>query len=207
MSPRRMYLPQAGRLRRRTKLPLPSRGLRSRAAGVCYISANRSNAISPWPITRMDGSTMAAPTLNSQFGLSGWATTVRSVSTFNAACILAALWAFVRVLRAVRSQMTMTQLRGPPRTSVVFGVSNDLLSSADAASMYEHWAEEYGVVYKIPAVLGQNRIVLFDPRAIAHFYARETWTYVLTPLSLIFIEGLVSQRLSSDLNFLICMSC
>jgi hypothetical protein len=140
----------------------------------------------------MDGSTsIAAPILNSQFCL--WTTTVRSVSTFNAACILAALCAFVKVLRTeVRSQMTTTQLKGPPRNNVIFGVSSDLASSTDPASMYEHWAEEYGVVYKIPAVLGQNKIVLCDPRAIAHFYARETWTYVLTPLSSMFIERLVS---------------
>ncbi|KIJ59411.1 hypothetical protein HYDPIDRAFT_162418 [Hydnomerulius pinastri MD-312] len=54
--------------------------------------------------------------------------------------------------------------------------------------MYEAWAEEYGVVYQVPSTLGQRRIVLCDPRAIAHFYARETWTYVQTPLSKAFIE-------------------
>ncbi|KAG1729808.1 hypothetical protein EDB19DRAFT_1742502, partial [Suillus lakei] len=50
---------------------------------------------------------------------------------------------------------------------------------------------EYGIVYMIQSVLGQTRIVLCDPRAIAHFYARETWTYVQTPLSLALIESSV----------------
>jgi hypothetical protein len=136
----------------------------------------------------MEGSTITTP-------FSFWSTTARSVSAFDAACILVALWAFVKVFSAVRWRMNTTQLRGPPRTSVIYGVSDDLLSSTDAATIYERWAEEYGVVYVIPAVLGQTRIVLCDPKAIAHFYARETWTYVLTPLSLAFIEGLVSRRI------------
>ena len=88
--------------------------------------------------------------------------------------------------------MVTTRLRGPPSTSVIYGVSNDLISSKDTAIMYELWAEEYGVVYKIPTALGRTKIVLCDPKAIAHYYARETWTYVLTPFSLMSIEGLVS---------------
>ncbi|OJA09646.1 hypothetical protein AZE42_13808, partial [Rhizopogon vesiculosus] len=48
-------------------------------------------------------------------------TPVRPVSAFDAACILAALWAFVEVLKAARWRMTI-QLRGPPRTSVIYGV-------------------------------------------------------------------------------------
>jgi hypothetical protein len=59
--------------------------------------------------------------------------------------------------------------------------------------MYEHWAQEYGAVYMIPSVLGQTKIVLSDPRAIAHFYARESWTYVQSPLSLVLIENMVCQ--------------
>ncbi|KAG2101113.1 cytochrome P450 [Suillus discolor] len=119
--------------------------------------------------------------------------TVRSVGAFNVACSFAALWAFVKVIRVLRWRLRTTQLRGPPRTSLVYGVSNDLVSSKDSATMYEHWAQEYGVAYMIPSVLGQTRIVLSDPRAIAHFYARESWTYVQTPLSLTLIENLVGR--------------
>src|SRR6267154_5607170 len=137
----------------------------------------------------MEASTIAVP--GSPFSL--W-TTMRSISAFDA-CTSAALWTFVKVLRVVRRRMKTTQLRGPPRRSLEYGVSNDLMSSPDSAAMYEHWAEEYGVVYTIPSVLGQTKIVLCDPRAIAHFYARETWTYVHTPLSLTATERMVRQRL------------
>jgi len=70
--------------------------------------------------------------------------------------------------------------------------------------MYERWATEYGVAYMIPSVLGQTRVVLYDPRAIAHFYARETWIYVQTPLSLALLEASVCQRLLLSCLFDIC---
>ncbi|OAX33615.1 hypothetical protein K503DRAFT_657598, partial [Rhizopogon vinicolor AM-OR11-026] len=77
----------------------------------------------------------------------------------------------------------------------VYGVSKDLMASTNSGAMYERWADKYGVVYKIPTVLGRSAIVLCDPKAIAHFYARETWTYVLTPFSSIILEGLVGRGL------------
>ncbi|KAG2039485.1 cytochrome P450 [Suillus americanus] len=126
--------------------------------------------------------------------LSLW-TTVRSVGVLNVACSFVALWALVKVLRALRWRLKTTQLRGPPRTSFIYGVSHDVASSKDSGGMYERWAMEYGVAYMIPSVLGQTRIVLSDPRAIAHFYARETWTYVQTPLSLALLETSIGRGL------------
>ncbi|KIK44327.1 hypothetical protein CY34DRAFT_786501 [Suillus luteus UH-Slu-Lm8-n1] len=122
-------------------------------------------------------------------------TTVRSVGAFKVACSFAALWAFVKISRALRWRLKTTQLRGPPRTSLMYGVSHDLASSQDSGAMYERWATEYGVAYTIPGVLGRTRIVLCDPRAIAHFYARETWTYVQTPLSLALLEAAFGRGL------------
>ncbi|KAG1877707.1 cytochrome P450 [Suillus subalutaceus] len=126
--------------------------------------------------------------------LSLW-TTVRSVSAFNVACSFVALWALVKVLRAFRWRLKTTQLRGPPRTSFIYGVSHDLVASQDSGGMYERWATEYGVAYMIPSVFGQTKTVLCDPRAIAHFYARETWTYVHTPLSLRALESFIGRGL------------
>ncbi|KAG1766150.1 cytochrome P450 [Suillus occidentalis] len=126
---------------------------------------------------------------------SGLWTTVRSVGAFKVAYSFAALWALVKISRALRWRLKTTQLRGPPRTSLIYGVSHDLASSQDSGAMYERWATEYGVAYTIPGVLGQTIIVLCDPKAIAHFYARETWTYVQTPLSLALLEASVGRGL------------
>ncbi|KAG2364263.1 cytochrome P450 [Suillus spraguei] len=47
----------------------------------------------------------------------------------------------------------------------------------------------------IPTVLGQRQVVLSDPRAIAHFHARETWTYVHTPLGVVRLEAVLGRGL------------
>ncbi|KAG1780538.1 cytochrome P450 [Suillus placidus] len=135
---------------------------------------------------------MKTSTIHVPSPLSLW-TTVRSFGAFNVACSFAALWAFVKILRALRWRLKTTQLRGPPRTSFIYGVLRDLASSQDSAAMYEHWATEYGVVYMIPSIFGRPKVVLCDPRAIAHFYARETWTYVQTPFSLALLEGSIGR--------------
>ncbi|KAG2068516.1 cytochrome P450 [Suillus decipiens] len=122
-------------------------------------------------------------------------TTIRSVSAFNIICSFAVSWAFVKYLRALHWRLKTTQLRGPPRTSFIYGVSHDLASSQDNGRMYERWATDYGVAYMIPSVLGQSKIVLCDTRAIAHFYARETWTYVQTPLTAALRERLIGRGL------------
>ncbi|KAG2066346.1 cytochrome P450 [Suillus decipiens] len=128
--------------------------------------------------------------------LSLWAT-LRSVSAFNVACSFAALWAMGKLSTALRWRLKTTQLRGPPRTSFIYGISHELALSQDSSVIYERWATEYGVAYMIPSVLGQSRIVLCDPRAIAHFYARETWTYVQTPLSAMQKELIIGRGLPS----------
>ncbi|OAX33612.1 cytochrome P450 [Rhizopogon vinicolor AM-OR11-026] len=145
-------------------------------------------------MTRMEAPTIPMP-IPSDTPFTPGTITVRPVSAFHTACILAALWALVKVLRAARWRMKTTQLRGPPSTSIIYGVSRDLVASTKSGAMYEHWAEEYGVAYNIPTVLGRSAIVLCDPKAIAHFYARDTWTYVHTPLALTSLENLIGRGL------------
>ncbi|KAG2351488.1 hypothetical protein BDR07DRAFT_1443937, partial [Suillus spraguei] len=70
------------------------------------------------------------------------------------------LWAFVKVIRALRWRLRRLNSVVHLVPACIW-VSNDLLSSKDNAII---------------------KIVLSDPRAIAHFYARESWTYVQRPL-------------------------
>ncbi|KIJ59409.1 hypothetical protein HYDPIDRAFT_140642 [Hydnomerulius pinastri MD-312] len=119
----------------------------------------------------------------------------RPVHFVDGACALAALYALVKAIHIARRRLKTTSLRGPASPSFVFGVGKKLVPATEAAVQYEAWAEEYGAVYEIPSTLGQRRIVLCDPRAIAHFYARETWTYVLTPFDMIVTEIIVGKGL------------
>ncbi|KAI6012722.1 cytochrome P450 [Pisolithus orientalis] len=111
---------------------------------------------------------------------------IRSTTAFDVAKGVAILWALRISFRMVRNKLKATRLRGPPRTSLIFGLAKDLFHAEDAGAMYEAWANEYGVAYEVPIMLGGSKIMLCDPRAIAHFYNKETRTYVHTDFGLIF---------------------
>lgn len=90
-------------------------------------------------------------------------------------------WTLIRVARAAHRLARTTRLNGPPSKNLVLGFP-EFFTTPDSPEIYEAWAEEYGAVYQVPSVLGTTRIVLCDPKAISHFYAKETTTYILTPL-------------------------
>ncbi len=93
-----------------------------------------------------------------------------------------------RLLR--RGTSATTPLLGPPSQSWLVG--NRALAGVDnEVPIYEKWANEYGRVFQIGGPLGSNRIVLCDPKAIAHFYSKETFTYVQTAFARIFIGTFV----------------
>ncbi|KAL4068897.1 cytochrome P450 [Scleroderma yunnanense] len=92
---------------------------------------------------------------------------------------LAIIWVLRVSVRAALRRFKTTKLLGPPRTNLIFGVSKNILDSSDAGFIYEEWAKRYGSVYQVPTTLGGKRIMLCDTKAIAHYCARETWTYVL----------------------------
>ena len=92
----------------------------------------------------------------------------------------------------LRASVRTTPLPGPRNTSLLFGLYRHINESPDSGLVYERWAEEYGPAYVVPGGFGSKRVVICDPRANAHFYARETFGYVQTKLSRVFIENLVS---------------
>ena len=120
---------------------------------------------------------------------------VHGLRLVNIAYTLGTLYAVLKVVTAVRRQLKTTALRGPPNPSFVWGVRKVLLSAPNSGVVYEKWAEEYGGVYEVPTALGGRKIVLCDPKAIAHLYAGEPWSYTLTPSGKIGTEHLVSRIL------------
>ncbi|TRM56549.1 cytochrome P450 [Schizophyllum amplum] len=107
------------------------------------------------------------------------------------------LYKIIRYVTSGRRDVSTTPLVGPPRHSWFFGAHRETMGSADPAGFYEGWAREYGLAYALPGPLGATRVVLLDPKALAHFYARETWTYVNLRISKIFIENLFGRGILS----------
>ncbi|KAG5651863.1 hypothetical protein H0H81_007143 [Sphagnurus paluster] len=89
---------------------------------------------------------------------------------------LSVTFVFLRLKKLARQRRT-TPLPGPPSTSLIFGVTKDILEAEDSGIVYEEWEKQYGAVYAIPAALGAREIVLCDLKAIAHYYAGDTFVY------------------------------
>ncbi|KAG6909218.1 hypothetical protein DXG01_001525 [Tephrocybe rancida] len=116
-------------------------------------------------------------------------------------------WLVYKILRAASAKwrgVQTTALRGPPSKSFLFGLVRVLRESEDQSVLTEQWANEYGSAFAVPGALGSKRVVIVDPKAVTHFYSKETFGYIQTPLARSFIERLVSfkfdRRLEQSLN-------
>jgi hypothetical protein len=97
------------------------------------------------------------------------------------------------IILSLLFRLKSTALKGPPvdLESLFYGLRRYINSSPDPGEVYERWAEEYGAAYRIPDALGTTRVVVTDPKAIGHFFAKETWTYVQTKFSRTAVENMV----------------
>jgi hypothetical protein len=88
-----------------------------------------------------------------------------------------------------------TPLKGPPRLSWLSGVLGLGFTIAGRSAAIKEWAAEYGPVFQVPWIMGKNQVVLCDPKAVAHFYARDSTVYGGSKMSRKMIENLVRRGL------------
>ncbi|KAJ7489394.1 cytochrome P450 [Mycena latifolia] len=88
-----------------------------------------------------------------------------------------------------------TPLKGPSSSNVFFGMLPMLMDSPDSGSIYEEWSNSYGPVFSVPSILGSSKIVFTDPKAIIHFFNKETYGYVGLPHAKRFLEKLQGKGL------------
>jgi hypothetical protein len=88
-----------------------------------------------------------------------------------------------------------TPLKGPPSKDFLFGWMPYLMRVPDIGAVYEEWAHEYGSVFEVPTALGSRKVVLADPKALAHFSAKETYGYVYSPQDKRSLERLIGRGL------------
>jgi hypothetical protein len=101
------------------------------------------------------------------------------------------------LIRRFGRRRSTTPLKGPPSTvgNFLFGMLPVLKTAPDVGAVYEDWAARYGAVFSVPGLLGSRTVVLTDPKAIAHFSATETYTYIGTPPHKRFNEKLLGRGL------------
>ncbi|SJL11872.1 uncharacterized protein ARMOST_15283 [Armillaria ostoyae] len=112
------------------------------------------------------------------------------ISTTDVCLFLVAVFLIYKISTNRKSGVT-TKLRGPSSQSWLFGLGRVIHDAEDAGLLYEQWASEYGSVFSFPGFLGQQSLVLCDPKAVAHLYANEGFGYVKMQLSRNFIEIMV----------------
>jgi hypothetical protein len=128
-----------------------------------------------------------------------------SLSKVDIALLGVAGWLLYKFLATARLRLHTTRLDGPPASSWMLGVSKEVFTG-DSGALYEDWMDKYGVAYQVPTAMGSRRTVLCDPKAIAHFYSKETYVYVQNTFTKNAISNLVSQSLSRGFLGLLSLS-
>ncbi|KAJ7089567.1 cytochrome P450 [Mycena epipterygia] len=93
------------------------------------------------------------------------------------------------------SHRRSTALKGPSSSNFFFGVMPYLMKAPDSGAVYEEWAAEYGSVFSIPSILGSRRIILTDPKAISHYFTKETYGYVQATTAKRFLDRIIGRGL------------
>ncbi|KAJ7627812.1 cytochrome P450 [Mycena polygramma] len=109
------------------------------------------------------------------------------------ALLLLALWGSTKLIAYAQRGPRSTKLNGPPSTSRVLGLSRELVQNPDMSFLYEKWADRYGAAYEVPLAFGAKKIVLTDPKALAHFYQSERSVYVKTENDRLFIDKIFGR--------------
>ncbi|KAF7331057.1 Cytochrome P450 [Mycena venus] len=107
--------------------------------------------------------------------------------------VLLGLWLSTKLVLNAWRELKTIQLRGPPPTSRILGLSGDILQSPDISLAYEDWAAQYGPVFEVPLAFGRKKIVLTDPKALIHFYNSERSVYTKAKNDRIFIGRIVNS--------------
>lgn len=118
----------------------------------------------------------------------------------NVALLALPITVAIIVVRLTKSHHPRTtKLKGPANPSFLLGVSRDIFTAPDHGAVYENWEKEYGSIFEVPSTLGEKVVVLCDPKAITHFFSKDTYTYRQTPNMRNFVEYYVRCLLQLDL--------
>ncbi|EIW78658.1 cytochrome P450 [Coniophora puteana RWD-64-598 SS2] len=108
-----------------------------------------------------------------------------------------AVWLLLKTVTSARRHITTTKLRGPAGKSWMYGVGRVIEESQDSGSLFEQWEKEYGHVYTIPHALGSSHVILCDPKAATHMWARDTMIYDHPPVTKIALKNAIGEGVLS----------
>ncbi|KAF8183371.1 cytochrome P450 [Pholiota molesta] len=105
-------------------------------------------------------------------------------------------WTLWRFLKKRLSNSTLDNISGPPAKSIWTGSFTDFFN-LEGWAYHKEIAEKYGGVIKIKALLGENLLYVFDPKALHYILIKEQHIYEESPSTiaanlLMFGEGVNS---------------
>ena len=125
---------------------------------------------------------------------------VSSLRALDVAAITLSVWLLLKVARVARRRIVATKLRGPPRTNILLGEGYKINESNDPGSLYEAWEKQYGSVYAVPSTIGMSKVMLCDPKAVAHFYQYETSRYERPEVGRIAVRAMVGRSVITSVK-------
>ncbi|RDB20227.1 hypothetical protein Hypma_012646 [Hypsizygus marmoreus] len=82
-----------------------------------------------------------------------------------------------------------------PTTSSWFGFSAQIIDTLDHGQLFEDWERQHGSVFQLPTLFGMKVVILCDPKAVAHFFSKDTYTYRQTPATRVVHELFFGKNL------------
>ncbi|EPQ54006.1 cytochrome P450 [Gloeophyllum trabeum ATCC 11539] len=107
-------------------------------------------------------------------------------------CTGLAVLTLLAVVRTQRVTPNATLLRGPPSSSILWGVRRSIRQTANPGALYERWERLYGGAYEITGVAGSKEVILTDSMALSHFYAKDGSSYARTTYFRLGVEKMSS---------------
>ncbi|KAJ6459949.1 cytochrome P450 [Mycena sanguinolenta] len=125
-------------------------------------------------------------------------TPVHQLGVADILILVGGLWVVAELARRLTTRKTIThatKLDGPPSDSYIFGVSRRMAQSSDVSLLFQEWTSQFGTVFRIPTAFGGHRTILYDPKAVNHFYSSERSVYVKSQLGRAIISSLFGRGL------------
>ncbi|KZT22679.1 cytochrome P450 [Neolentinus lepideus HHB14362 ss-1] len=100
-----------------------------------------------------------------------------------------------RTIFMPRQKTKNTPLNGPPRRSLLWRIRNYMAHTTELQDLAELWIAEYGPVFQLPGLFCSQQVMLADPKALSHYYSKETTTYIKTTYFRLALEKIVGRGL------------
>ncbi|KIY53214.1 cytochrome P450 [Fistulina hepatica ATCC 64428] len=90
--------------------------------------------------------------------------------------------------------ISVSKVPGPPSGTWLFGRVTDLLR-ADVGELQFEWQQQYGPVIRLKGPLGEDFLLVSDPKALQYIYQTSGYRFSKPPVTRIFLEVLTGKGL------------